>query len=144
MNNTYIIPSGTTIGSHENISFLYRDTKISLNNSGIETVTLATSTGMIIDTESYSATQKDNIVISLSPVDEDCSVIVTENSTGSTNTNTNSTGSQDSSSTGGTTEIESTNTGTTEQNPPDPISQEGTGSTSTGYGVPQDDGSTST
>jgi hypothetical protein len=124
VNKTYIIPSGTTIGSHENISFLYRDTKISLNNSGIETITLATSTGMIIDTENYSATQKDNIVISLSPVDEDCSFIVVENSTGSTNTNTNSTGSQDSSSTGGTTEMEGTNTGTAEQNLPDPISQE--------------------
>lgn len=79
--------------------------------------------GVIIDTESYSGTQRDNIVIYLTTTDADCSVTIPVES----GTGTSSTGSQNNTSTG------ETSTGMIiEQNPPNPISQEGTGTVITG------------
>ncbi len=128
---------------------------------------LATSTGEIIDTESYSTTQKDNIVISLNPVDEDCSVLPPiESNTGTTNTGSTNTGTSltgtidtgtgnqtplnppftwglDTTSTGNT-DSGSTNTGGTDPGSTSTGVLDNTGATSTGSFVPQDDGSTST
>ncbi len=43
-NKTYVIPTSVVIPSHENIKFLYATTKIALNNSGLETITLTDRT----------------------------------------------------------------------------------------------------
>lgn len=106
-NKNYIMPASTIILSHENIRFLYATTKIVLNNNGNESITLTDATGMIIGTESYSGTQRDNVVIYLMTTDDSCRVISPiENTTGTTNSGTSSTISQNNNSTGGT------NTGT--------------------------------
>lgn len=122
----YTIPIGTSIWSHSDRSFPYSETKISLNNSGIETITLTSTTGSIVDSETYSGTQRDNVVIYLTPVDEDCNIpLPVESNTGMTNTGMSSTGSQDNSSTGGT------NTGTiyTGSWAPETSGRQGTGTT---------------
>ncbi len=155
-NKTYIIPAGTNIWSHTNITFPYRETKISLNNSTNESITLTNPTGMVIDTESYSGTQRDNIVIYLTTTDDGCMVISPiKNNTGTTNSGTSSTGETNTGS------IDSwiTSTGTistwatTEQDPTKPIYQGGTGATDSGStntsetnsgSVVSDSGSTST
>ena len=137
-NKTYIIPAGTNIWSHTNITFPYRETKISLNNNGNESITLTDTTGRVIDTESYSGTQRDNVVIYLTTTDDGCSVTPRpiENNTGTTSTGTSSIGEA---STGtlysntGTTESGSWATGTS--------GWQSTGTTNTGS-VVLDSGST--
>ncbi|MBC7503738.1 lamin tail domain-containing protein [Candidatus Gracilibacteria bacterium] len=91
-NKTYVIPTSTIIPSHENIRFLYATTKIALNNSGNESITLTDMRGTIIDTESYSGKQLDNIVIYLTTMDESCSATPRpiENNTGTMSTGTSS------------------------------------------------------
>jgi hypothetical protein len=84
------------IPSHENISFPYQTTKIALNNSGNESITLTDASSVVIDIESYDGTQHENIVISLGPVDESCesSTVSQDNSsTGETSTGVTDTGS---------------------------------------------------
>ncbi len=105
----YVIPNSTVIVSHENMRFPYATTRIALNNSGNESITLSDPTGTIVDTESYSGTQRDNIVIYLTTMDENCSVTPRpiENNTGTTSTGTSSIGEA---STG----TVDSNTGTTE------------------------------
>ena len=74
-NKTYIFPDSTVIASHENIRLPYSMTKIALNNSGIESVTITDSWWTILNTYTYSGTQQDDIVILISSTDEDCSVV---------------------------------------------------------------------
>ena len=157
-NKTYVIPNSTIIFSHENIRFLYATTKITLNNSGSESITLTDRSWSIIDTESYSGIQKDNVVIYLTTTDEHCTSSTeseNNNSTGATNTGTADTGTWASGNSVWQS-TETTNTGTTstgtistwettEQNPQNPLEQGGsgtmnTGTMSTGSFVPQDDG----
>ncbi len=86
---TYTIPIGTTITSHANSRFIYSITKIVLNNTGYESITLTDRSGAIVDTESYSGTQRDDVVIYLPVADMDCTIPV---ATGSINTGVNNTG----------------------------------------------------
>ncbi len=80
---TYIFPVSTIIQSHESRQLPYSLTKIALNNSGIEAVTITDSWWNIIDTYEYSGTQKDNIIIQISLVDDSCEVILPTIETGS-------------------------------------------------------------
>lgn len=90
---TYTIPASTIILSHKNIRFPYAITKIVLNNSGSESITLTDPFGSIIDTESYSGTQKDNVVIQIGTNDDNCTVVAPiVNTTGTTNSGTISIG----------------------------------------------------
>ena len=72
----------TTIASHSNSRFIYATTKIVLNNTGYESVMLTDRSGAIIDTDSYSGTQRDDVVIYLPVTDMDCTIPV---ATGSIN-----------------------------------------------------------
>lgn len=104
---TYILPLGTNIDSHTNKIFPYSETKIALNNSGNESVYLKDRNGTLIDSYSYSGTQRDNIILSISLTDDTCSAppdtnTGTINQTGSlaeTGTLSSSTGSLDQTST---------------------------------------------
>ena len=80
----YTLWSGTTIASHENKKFPYRETKIILNNTGDESVYLRSTTGVLIDSYSYSGTQRDDVILSMSLTDEVCSIPIVL--TGSTST----------------------------------------------------------
>jgi hypothetical protein len=71
---TYIIPSGTHFSSHESKKFLYSETKIALNNSWEEAVFLRDTLWNIVDEYRYSGTQKDDIILTVSLTDTDCSV----------------------------------------------------------------------
>ena len=73
------------IASHENQRFLYRETKIVLNNTGNESVYLRSATGLLIDTYSYSGTQRDDVVLRISLIDEVCSTLP-QTLTGTTST----------------------------------------------------------
>lgn len=73
-NKTYTFPNSTIVNSHENIRLPYATTKIALNNSGIESVTLTDSGWSLLDSYTYSGTQRDNIVILISSTDENCVV----------------------------------------------------------------------
>ncbi|GAB0174517.1 MAG: hypothetical protein HHAS10_03960 [Candidatus Altimarinota bacterium] len=69
---TYFIPTGTFIEGHTTRRYSYNETKISLNNNGIETVYLKNFSGEIIDLYTYSGTQKDDIVLEIPYQDEAC------------------------------------------------------------------------
>ena len=140
---SYSIPAGTDIPSHSNLSFPYSQTKISLNNSGYETITLTSATGAIIDTESYSGTQRDDVVIYLTMTEESCdtTTIIVESHTGNTNTGTSSIGATNTGATDvGSWTIDTslwqssgtTNTGIIQNPPLSPTTEEGSGSVSTG------------
>jgi hypothetical protein len=49
--------------------------KISLNNSGVEILTLQDASGVLIDSYSYSGAQKDNIVLTIWVIDDMCEVL---------------------------------------------------------------------
>jgi hypothetical protein len=109
----------------------YATTKISLNNSGIESITITDSWGVILDSYEYSGTQKDDIVIQIASTDENCEILPPID----TNTGTVSTGSTDTGSTNtGTSNSGSTDTGTDHSG-----SVVGTGTTSTGGEQPHGD-----
>ena len=71
----YSIPSGSTLNKQENRKFPYSETNIQLNNSGDEGVFLRDTWGNIVDEVHYSGTQKDNVIVSLSLTDVDCTVV---------------------------------------------------------------------
>ncbi len=73
-NKTYIFPSSTIVNSHENIRLPYSTTKIALNNSGIESVTLTDSGWVSLDNYTYNGTQQDNIIILIPTTDENCEI----------------------------------------------------------------------
>jgi hypothetical protein len=72
----YILPGGTLIDSKENLRLEYATSKISLNNSGLETIFLKDTFWSIIDVYSYSGTQRDNIVLAIATQDEICDIPV--------------------------------------------------------------------
>lgn len=78
---SYRIPQGKILSSHENISFPYVATNISLNNSGEEEVFLRDVWGKLVDSYHYSGTQKDAVILTIARIDEDCSVWVFSGST---------------------------------------------------------------
>lgn len=92
-NKIYIFPDSSIILSHESRELPYSLTKIALNNSGNESITLTNSSGIIVDAYEYSGIQKDWVILQISSTDTIC-----ENpspvDTGSTgeNTGTTSTG----------------------------------------------------
>lgn len=137
-NKTYVMPNSTIVLSHENIRLPYSTTKIALNNSGVESITLTDMRGTIIDIESYSGTQRDNVVIYLTTTDENCSITppLVENNTGTTSTGTSSIG-------GASTGTVDSNTGTTNTGSwaSETLTTTGTGTTSTGS-VISDSGNT--
>lgn len=69
---SYSIPSSTSLSSHESRKFFYSETKIALNNTGNESVSLKDPYGVLLESYEYSGTQKDNIVIMISFTDDDC------------------------------------------------------------------------
>lgn len=71
----YIFPSSTHIESKTNFKLEYAVSKISLNNSGIETLMLKDASGVLIDSYSYSGTQKDNVVLTIWVTDDICEVL---------------------------------------------------------------------
>ncbi len=68
----YTFPASTLLPSHENLRLAYATTKIALNNSWIESVTLSDSWGILLDTYEYSGTQRDNVVIQITTTDDIC------------------------------------------------------------------------
>lgn len=68
----YIFPSPSIIPSKSNLHLKYQASHIALNNSWLETITLSNTEKSIVDTYSYSGTQYDNVVLSISLIDEDC------------------------------------------------------------------------
>ncbi len=62
------------IDSHTTFRLTYAESKISLNNSGLETLYLRDNSGSLIDTYSYSGTQRDNVVLTIPILDDDCTV----------------------------------------------------------------------
>ncbi len=71
----YIFPPSTALESHTSLKLEYNLSKISLNNSGVETLTLKDASGVLIDSYSYSGTQKDNIVLIIWVIDEICEAL---------------------------------------------------------------------
>lgn len=64
LQRSFVFVTGTILESHSGRIFPYSETKISLNNSGIETLTIRDQSGTIIDTVTYSWVQGEgNILI---------------------------------------------------------------------------------
>jgi hypothetical protein len=89
----YKISSGTTIESHANLRLSYAQTKIVLNNTGNESVYIKNVDGQILDSYSYSGTQKDDVVLQISSRDEVCDILPppSPSNTGITSTGSSST-----------------------------------------------------
>ena len=93
-NKVYVFPNSSIILSHESRTLPYSVTKIALNNSGNESVTLKNSNGIIIDTYEYSGTQKDWVILQIPSSDDSCEIIPIINTWSiSENTGTISSGS---------------------------------------------------
>ncbi len=82
LQKAYTFPSPTFISSKSTMRFAYATTKISLNNSGLETITLKNSGWGIVDSYSYSGAQQDNIVLMIPHADDDCTPPAPIESTG--------------------------------------------------------------
>ncbi len=70
----YTFPSPSIISSKSNLHLTYQTSHIALNNSWLEVITLANTWGNVIDTFSYSGTQRDNVVLNISLTDEECNI----------------------------------------------------------------------
>lgn len=70
----YSIPQGSILSHGQSRKFPHSETKIMLNNSGVEAVYLRDSFGNLIDEVQYTGTQKDDIPIILSVTIEHCEV----------------------------------------------------------------------
>lgn len=71
----YTFPTPTLLTSKSTLRLMYATSKISLNNSWLETITLRDRVWSIVDTYSYSGTQRDDIVLSISHIDDICEAI---------------------------------------------------------------------
>ncbi len=68
----YVFPTGQVLSGHTTIHLEYSTTRISLNNSWDESVTLQDSLGNMIDFSSYSWTQRDDVIINIPMIDDIC------------------------------------------------------------------------
>ncbi len=71
----FIFSSGTILATKSSEKYYYSQTKIVLGNSWNESVFFKDQSGVLIDSFSYSWTQKDDIILSIAPVDETCDTI---------------------------------------------------------------------